>query len=86
MRVERRFASFTCRTFPCLPSRTAIIPPRVLSCRRFEIHNEPDLDQSKARCWLNAGVWVDNFLIRATAVRLTHTRSVVVLLACSASC
>ena len=37
--------------------------------RRFEIHNEPDLDQRKSGCWLKASVWVDNYLIRVSAVR-----------------
>ena len=60
--------------------------PRVLLCRRFEIHNEPDQDQAKAGCWLNSGVWVDNFLIRVAAVRLTRLRSVTAVLPRSASC
>lgn len=36
--------------------------------RRFEIHNEPELDQRRAGCWLTASVWVDNYLIRVAAV------------------
>ena len=56
-------------------SSNALQPILTLSapCRLFEIHNEPEGDQHAASCWLNSGVWVDNFLIRVAAVRPQHS-------------